>query len=963
MDGHSSGHIDLATQTCPLDNQDTTSHTINYTLNSINMKHKISCNKKPSNSFVAVCFLSLFLSIQLTSVSLQKISQETLGALTNHSKENGDLESGIDSNSKSDSDIKPHHQNQNQARELKTQQKTEIPHNYLFFAELEQQEPEQQQQQHDGVSNETETLTDTKNQRANEIDSYELVQMYYSGFEGAQGKMTIAQVDRVATAARFRYAGYLALERHKYDSYQELRLSGGPEVNQELCLLQLADLNQRALVQSRERMQSKDINLYQLLDTFGQIPSGLTSSNIFWPGTYNRCTRAKIDTLNSVSLPSETHSISSFKIKGSANPQISPKLFGAPTGGRSMQTTRYCWASARFRSWKQVDEERYDRQAIKVGVCLPKACDSLNYKNKYELVESLIEHQNHKYVYKNEMKLIDLYCLPDEQSPLRSVFFSRRSSTVIILSGLWMSFLIYATIKSEIAARRGDKQHPLSSFSVLTNLRRLFDCSKREETQPTQATNKQEPLVKFEILDGFKVISSVSIIMAHTLMCIPLTSTNEQEAIHLISSPPFLIGNLLPAFAVNSFFAITGLLTSYFALKHHEKHPFITSPLSWLVLILRRYIRIMPTYIIMVAYLKYLAKFTGSGPFWDYGTTILAKRKKCEQESWLITLFMGSNFMHPLEQCIPSAWYLASDFQFLLITPIFLIALLKMPEFGRLLLKISICAGYLVGIVGIMLEKTENLIPIAKFGPDGFKTYITFLSASYTQPHHRVPAYLFALLAGHTLYRMEKKKLDESDKDGNKSDKKSCENLETNQMETSGEVKKAIEIAWSPMFKFYGKYMSLFCAWIVILITPFVARLLPLNELGGKITVAISMPTYHLLYAASVTVYILLASTGGGFAGVNRFLAAKFWKPLARLSLCVVLINIEVIDYINQATTNTMEFTGKALAQAQLVSLVLIYLAATFMYVTIEIPMKNFLEVSMRALKSCLVSSQKRRQE
>lgn len=760
----------------------------------------------------------------------------------------------------------------------------------------------------------------------------------------AHNKQSLSEIGLIAMYSKIKSSFYDDLHTQKYDSFEELKLSGGPDVDNEQCLIQLQSLIDRANRQVKQGFESKDINLYQLLDTYGRIPSGLLLGHLIWPGQYHECLRLKIET---------------------------------PTGKLA---TRYCYAFLRHKSWPT--DSRYDDIAFKAGICLPRACDSLKHKNKYEMIKSLFELQARD-MEKDESRLVGVYCLPDEASAIRSLLYSPKSLLTALAFAGWILAVVYCTYKYERLKRINTSQaqeacisgsskwglstgfsvankceansmaeqiRPDPYFSVyemlaLTrNFKLLFSTGKASSLmemgnkmsgkEPAKDVDGQHPTVDLSVVEGIKVVSTCYVIMGHVLMCISPTVVNGRDLAEL-KSPAFVASNLLPAFAVNSFFAITGLLTSYLLFKQNQSHTFITSPAKWISFIAYRYLRIMPMYAIVVLYTKHLARFTGSGPFWDYGTTAMGQRRTCEQESWLWTLLFGANFKAPLDHCIPSAWYLANDFQFFIITPIFLALLHKNPTLGKRLLKACIIIGFITGVYGIFNVGDVDLRSIVQLQPHGFKTYVTNLSYSYTKPHHRIPAYLCGLLLGYYLHCFEQQARD-----------------------FKNNVRNVAKPEWPQSIIRYGPTFSASCL-VLLAVSPSIGSRIPFNQFWAKITIALVMPSYHILFALTIGVYTLLATTGYGNKFVNRLLSASFWKPLSRLSLCVVLINIEVITY-NITSSSHMQYIGnRYLTAMNVMNVLCIYLVSIIVCLLFESPVRGGLNKLLAHITDSLAVKKK----
>lgn len=786
----------------------------------------------------------------------------------------------------------------------------------------------------------------------NETDNF---RTYLYNLDAFQDKSPLWEVGISGLYAQLHGCEYNFMYMHRYENFKQLNLAAGPEVNQETCLRQLTDLNNRLSTEATKRYSSKDIRLHQLLDTFGRSASGLLTGNVFWEGMYSQCVRLKMD----------------------YNYEDKSKLHGM----------HYCVAQVRHLQWPRaaIDSEVV---SIRLGVCLPKSCDSLSYKNKYDLVKDLFSF-NLRSMDRNQFYLNNIYCLPDEDSPARSVWNSTPSAVAVSAAALWIGFLVYATIRYEIAKRShtaktdtattcedgstcapceqkaSRMQQLYRSLSLTHNASKLFttdaksslmDIVKKENGKPTNGEDavregvdaeKEDNIVDLSALEGIKVIAMCYVIMGHTLMCVISGLIDGRE---IVNNSAFLLANMVPAFSVNSFFGITGILTSYLLFKQNKSISFMDRPLKWVAFILFRYLRIMPLYLLAVAYSKLIAKYTNSGPIWDYGTSGLSQRRICEQESWLWTLLYGANFKKPLDHCIPGGWYLANDFQFFIVTPIFLIVLQKSPKWGKRLLFSGMIGGYLASFMSLYVSEVEDFIPIARFEPHGFKTYITNLHYNYTRPYYRIPAYLCGLFVGYLMHEFEQRKLEYR--------KNQKRNNTAAQVDLNGNQEQEQEPDWPEPFK---KYTAPIVAVLLfpLCIQSIIATHLNFTKTTARLTSSFMIPFSHLEFAALISTYILLISTTKESGLLKTILSSSAWKPLSRLSLCAVLINVEVILYLVQGSVSLAPLTTQHLISTIVLSIISTYLASIFVCLLFEAPLRALLNHLLRFAMHKMKSSNK----
>ncbi|KXJ26852.1 Nose resistant to fluoxetine protein 6 [Exaiptasia diaphana] len=115
---------------------------------------------------------------------------------------------------------------------------------------------------------------------------------------------------------------------------------------------------------------------------------------------------------------------------------------------------------------------------------------------------------------------------------------------------------------------------------------------------------------------------------------------------------------------------------------------------------LHRYLRLTPTYMFCILFFTSLFKHVGEGPLWD----ITQLTNKCNTKWWTNLLYINNFYPEEfLDECMRWSWYLANDFQFYCIAPLFLYAMyrFKLPGMaltvGSFLVASFIATGAIVG--------------------------------------------------------------------------------------------------------------------------------------------------------------------------------------------------------------------------------------------------------------------------
>ncbi|GFU11044.1 hypothetical protein NPIL_624611 [Nephila pilipes] len=80
-----------------------------------------------------------------------------------------------------------------------------------------------------------------------------------------------------------------------------------------------------------------------------------------------------------------------------------------------------------------------------------------------------------------------------------------------------------------------------------------------------------------------------------------------------------------------------------------------------------------------------LFSYTGSGPLWPTFDT----NPRCK-ENWWMNLVYINNFQSINDQCMVWTWYIAADMQLFILSPLFIIPLIRKPSFGCILVVVFI---------------------------------------------------------------------------------------------------------------------------------------------------------------------------------------------------------------------------------------------------------------------------------
>uniref|UniRef100_A0A1A9VM92 Acyltransferase 3 domain-containing protein n=1 Tax=Glossina austeni TaxID=7395 RepID=A0A1A9VM92_GLOAU len=206
----------------------------------------------------------------------------------------------------------------------------------------------------------------------------------------------------------------------------------------------------------------------------------------------------------------------------------------------------------------------------------------------------------------------------------------------------------------------------LTSFSIYRNYYRLLAPSSVEKND-----------LKF--INGLRVFLLFCVVMAHSVVLDMLIQTQNPQYFEKFYYNPEIAIFTNGAVIIQIFFFFAGF---FLKLKFDELQ--LVSPRTSLYrcigvyfkVFLARYLRIVPSLMILILFNGFLLSHMGDGPFWRHITE--AEHVFC-REYWWQNLFMINNFLLK-QSCCQHTWFLATDIQ---LTEFFLIVFILVAKTYR----------------------------------------------------------------------------------------------------------------------------------------------------------------------------------------------------------------------------------------------------------------------------------------
>ncbi|CAF4050196.1 unnamed protein product, partial [Rotaria sordida] len=269
----------------------------------------------------------------------------------------------------------------------------------------------------------------------------------------------------------------------------------------------------------------------------------------------------------------------------------------------------------------------------------------------------------------------------------------------------------------------------IAQFSAIRTLRRIFTMEKKNDDNSLAFIHGLRVLSLFWVIFGHSILFN----LFYTNNIIDVLSWSHNIAFQLISNG---------VLSVDTFFVISGYLTAIIFVREITKEK-----LSFRFLIryyIHRYIRLTPTFLLVLLVSINLTAYFGRGPI--YPSIQGFESEGCRQHGWWTAILYVGNLVHVDDMCLGVSWYLYNDMQFHWIAPLALIPfVIGRKSIGYFITTIYILIG-IGSIVGILLyypNMSLNLFADATNvnGP-------SFFSKIYIAPWCRISAYAIGLLTG-----------------------------------------------------------------------------------------------------------------------------------------------------------------------------------------------------------------------
>ncbi|XP_046662712.1 nose resistant to fluoxetine protein 6-like [Homalodisca vitripennis] len=393
----------------------------------------------------------------------------------------------------------------------------------------------------------------------------------------------------------------------------------------------------------------------------------------------------------------------------------------------------------------------------------------------------------------------------------------------------FFTFLAIFVATSTFYSSRNKKNPVFKAFSLASNFQSLMDTRSSDD--------------EISCLNGLRVIFIMTVVYIHradTLiwLCSKFNVRDMYEVFYTMLPVTLDLGDL----SVDGFILISGIVLAYNFFRKRLKN----IEFNVIKFYMERYFRLTPMLACVILYYSTLLIHQGQGPIWY---TMVEEEEQCNK-NWWAGLLHVTNYIDP--KCVEQSYYVALDFQFYLLSPLFLLPLHRKPKIGFLLLATASLVSSLAATVNSYVKHigTGNII---RYVTD--RNTVLNDGSNYYGIHYRVPSFCMGLALGYFLFQVKIKKHD---------------------------------FIPSKRFWWLGWTTSVLMLIGFVLVTAIVCD--PNHKFSPWLD-PLYLGFQRPVYCAAVGWIIFACSLGHGGL-VNRFLSWTVFRPLGKLTYCVFLIHI-----------------------------------------------------------------------
>ncbi|CAG7819852.1 unnamed protein product [Allacma fusca] len=393
-------------------------------------------------------------------------------------------------------------------------------------------------------------------------------------------------------------------------------------------------------------------------------------------------------------------------------------------------------------------------------------------------------------------------------------------------------------------------------------------------------------------LHGIRFLSMGWVVLGHTFSMILSQPTWNLVDLKMLYKDwtfyPILNGTV----SVDTFFTLSGTLVAYSLLKELDK---TKGKLNYPLFVIHRYLRLTPTYLILMGVMATILPYFGNGPLWYM---MEAESKGCQDFWWHNVLYVNNLIKHETGGCYGEAWYLANDMQFYLLSPLVIYPLWRWKRIGFGILAVLSIASV---VIPTWIIADKRLPPTLTASID-LKTYMADI---YLKPWTRFGPYVVGLGLGYILhYRVR------------------------NLGKFRAIPKLIIAVGWA---------LSTAVALGVIFGGMYYFDPVNKDETFSSFHTAVYGGLHRTIWGVCIC-WIIFACVSGYGGWVNKFLSLKLFMPLGRLTFCMYITAYHIQMIFHSSIPHAEHFSMYRAVNVFFAHLVMSGFAAYVLTMALESP-------------------------
>ncbi|RZC33146.1 nose resistant to fluoxetine protein 6-like [Asbolus verrucosus] len=317
--------------------------------------------------------------------------------------------------------------------------------------------------------------------------------------------------------------------------------------------------------------------------------------------------------------------------------------------------------------------------------------------------------------------------------------------------------------------------------------------------------------------------------------------------------------------------------------------------LNIFLLYIARYMRLTPSYLVVIGlYCTFFLRMA-DGPLWD--SRVKEEQERCIKSWWTNILYIN-NYVNTDDMCMFQSWYLATDYHLFIIAPFIIYPLWKWHKIGKITLGVGILISVVTPFIITVKDKLDPTLMI--YAPEVYDlSKNVYFKTAYIKTHMRAGSYFFGLFVGYILYKLQ----------------------------TKG-IKIPKYVIW------FGWLISSVCG--VLSMYSVIIFYHPHHQYN--VFEAAVYASLHRVGWCIFTGWVLTVCITNNATLVNKFLSWKPFIPLSRLTYCAYLIN-GFIEIYSMGTLRKGTYMSKfELGNKSAAHAILTFIAAFLLCILFESP-------------------------